>query len=235
MLIKLRKRFISRAVAVGFAASFAALINVAAQHANRAPASPVTGKLITIAAARALPPGTVVTVEGTISVHPGAFRSTTSDESFAIQDESGGICVRMRLNPGLRVSQRVRVRGRIADSFGQLTLAPALESDVKVLGRARGVRPKPISTGQVNEATEGMIVKVTGTITKPVGDDLPYGYRVFIDDGSGEVQAFVHRSTGIRVASLQPGLRISVSGLSGQYNEHYEVMPRAPSDIRLSR
>jgi DNA/RNA endonuclease YhcR with UshA esterase domain len=233
MLIKLRKRFISRAIAVAIAAGFAS-INVAAQHANRAPASPATNKLMPVAAARALPPGTVVTIEGSVSVPPGRFRSTTNDDGFAIQDESGGIYVSIALNPGLRGNQRVRVSGQLADTFGQLTLVPARASDVKVLGRGRSIRAKLISTGHVNEATEGSIVRVTGTITKPVGNDLPYGYRVFINDGSGEIQAFIHRTTGIRVESLQPGRRISVTGLSGQYEDHYEVMPRAPSDIRFN-
>lgn len=232
-MLKPRKRFISCAAIVALAANFA-LGNVAAQRANRASASREANKLISIAAARALPTDTVVTVEGTVSVRPGVFSSTTSDESFAIQDESGGICVRTRMNLGLRGGQRVRVSGQLADNLGQLTLVPAHASDVRALGRGRGVQPKLISTGQVNEATEGIIVKVTGTITKPVENDLPYGYRVFINDGSGEVQAFIHRSTGIRVGSLQPGLRISVTGFSGQYEDHYEVMPRAPSDIHFN-
>jgi hypothetical protein len=234
-MCKPQRQPISRAVRASLAACFAALLAVAAGQAGRTHAAPAPNKIISIAAARALPPGTVVTVEGTVSVRPGRFKSTTNDESFAIQDESGGICVRTRRNPGLRNGQRVRVSGRLADNLGQLTLVPAHESDVKTRGRGESIRPKPISTGAVSEATEGMIVKVSGTITKPVENDLPYGYRVFINDGSGEVQAFVHRSTGIRVGSLRPGLRISVSGFSGQYENHYEVMPRAPSDIHLSQ
>lgn len=233
-MLKSQKRFVSRTIAVALAAGLA-LINVAGQQANRAPASPATNNnLMPIAAARALPPGTVVTVEGSVSVRPGRFSSTTNDDGFAIQDESGGIYVSIVASPGLRGNQRVRVSGHLADAFGQLTLVPARASDVKVLGRGRSVRPKPISTGQVNEASEGTIVRVTGTITKPVKNDLPYGHRVFIDDGSGEIQAFVHRSTGIRVRSLQPGQHISVTGFSGQYEDHYEVMPRALSDIRVN-
>jgi DNA/RNA endonuclease YhcR with UshA esterase domain len=230
---KPQKRFISRAVAVALAAGFA-LINVAAQHANRAPASPVASNLISIAAARALPPGTVVTVEGSVSVPSGAFKSATDDQGFAIQDESGGIYVRTDAHLGLRGSQRVRVSGRLADNYGQLILVPAHANHVKARGRARIIQARRVSTGHINEATEGYLVRVIGRITKPVENDLPYGYRVFIDDGSGEVQAFIHRTTGIRVQSLQPGLHISVTGFSGQYEDHYEVMPRAPSDIHFS-
>ena len=233
MLIKLQQRFISRALAVAVAAGLAST-SVAGQHANRAPASPAPNNLMPIAAARTLPPGTVVTVEGAVSVAPGRFSSTTNDDGFAIQDESGGIYVSIVASPGLRGNRRVRVSGQLAENFGQLILVPARASDVKVLGTRGIIRPKRISTGQVNEASEGKIVQVAGTITKPVENDLPYGYRVFINDGSGEIQAFVHRTTGIRVSSLRPGQRISVTGFSGQYEDHYEVMPRTLSDIRIN-
>jgi hypothetical protein len=31
-------------------------------------------------------------------------------------------------------------------------------------------------------------------LTEPVGDDLLFGYRVFIDDGSREIQVFIYAS-----------------------------------------
>jgi uncharacterized protein YdeI (BOF family) len=233
MLVKLRKRFISRAVAASLAASLVALINVAAQHANRAPASPARNKTISIGAARALPPGTVVMVEGSVSVPSGAFRSGGSDEGFAIQDESGGIYVRTTPHLGLIGARRVRVRGQLADKSGQLILVPDDPRNVQVLGRALTVRPEPVSTGHINEATEGRLVRVRGTITKPLDDELPHGHRMFIDDGSGEVQVYVYASTGFPVRHLQPGQRVSVTGLSGQHDDHYRIMPRARSDIYL--
>jgi DNA/RNA endonuclease YhcR with UshA esterase domain len=34
---------------------------------------------------------------------------------------------------------------------------------------------------------------------------------------------------------LRSGKRISVTGLSAQYNDHYEINPRFPADIRRMR
>ena len=80
--------------------------------------------------------------------------------------------------------------------------------------------------GAVGEATEGKLVRITGTITQPVFNDPPYGFIIFIDDGSGEVHSFVSASTGIDVSGLSPGQTIEVTGFSGQFADHYEVDPR---------
>ncbi|HEX6731748.1 MAG TPA: hypothetical protein VF074_17110, partial [Pyrinomonadaceae bacterium] len=60
---------------------------------------------------------------------------------------------------------------------------------IKVQGRGRAVRPIPVATGDVSEATEGTIVRITGTITQPIVNDLPFGFIIFLNDGSGEVHS----------------------------------------------
>jgi len=53
------------------------------------------------------------------------------------------------------------------------------------------VQPLPVATGAVGEATEGKLVRIRGTITQPIINDLPFGFIIFINDGTGEVHAFV--------------------------------------------
>ena len=196
-------------------------------------AAPTKPKLISIAEARGLPSGTVVTIEGSVTVPSGSFKSSISDEGFAIQDGSGGIYVRMSTNLGLRVRQQVRVTGKLAESNGLLVIVPSNARSIKVLGRGTEVRPETLSTGKVNEMTEGRLVKVTGTITKPVHSDPPYGFRFFVNDGTGEIQVYVSASTKIHERGFEPGRRVRVIGLSGQYKDHYEIDPRFPADISL--
>ncbi len=232
-LQKRSKARLVAAFALGFALATVFVASIAAQDTSRS--AQHTTEVISAARARALPPGTLVTLEGTVTVPSGAFKSGTSDEGFALQDGSGGFYVRTATNLALRAGQRVRVTGRLADSSGQLNIVPAEARDVQVRGRGTNIRAETCPTGRINEATEGRLVRVAGKVTKPVGNDLPYGYRIFIDDGSGEVQAFVYASTGIDVRRLQPGQRVAVTGFGGQYNEHYEVIPRFQTDIRRLR
>ena len=190
-------------------------------------------KTITIAEARSLPLGTIVTIDGAVTVPSGAFSSSTFDQGFAIQDRTGGIYVSVPDNNGFTFRQQVRVTGRLADTVlpGLLVLVDVTE--IKVHGSGPKVQSLPVATGAVGEATEGKIVTITGMITQPIINDLPFGFIVFINDGSGEVHAFVCASTGIDVSSLSPGQTVEVTGFSGEFAGSFEVDPRTQDDIRI--
>jgi hypothetical protein len=198
-----------------------------------APALAAHPHSIDIAAARALPLGTVVTVEGTVTVPSGAFSSSSFDEGFAIQDHTGGIYVSVPDDLGLEVRERARVTGQLVDSFGLLTLVPAADSDVDLLhGHGPTVHPQWVATGSVGEANQGRLVRVVGTITQPVEPDPPFGNKVFVDDGSGPIRVFVNSSTPIDVSGLAQGQVVSVVGFSSEF-EDPEIDPRFPSDISV--
>lgn len=188
---------------------------------------------ISIAEARSLPLGTVVTIDGAVTVPSGAFSSSTFDQGFAIQDRTGGIYVSTADNLGFAPRQQVRVTGTLADTVlpGLLVLVDV--TDVKAHGAGPKVQPLPVDTGDVGEATEGSLVRIRGTITQPIINDLPFGFIIFINDGSGEVHAFVCASTGIDVSGLSPGQTIEVTGFSGEFAGSFEVDPRFQSDIRI--
>jgi DNA/RNA endonuclease YhcR with UshA esterase domain len=194
---------------------------------------PADPKTITIAEARSLPLGTIVTIDGAVTVPSGAFSSSTFDQGFAIQDRTGGIYVSVPDNNGFTFRQQVRVTGRLADTVlpGLLVLVDVTE--IKVHGSGPKVAPLPVATGDVGENTEGRIVKITGTITQPIVNDLPFGFIIFINDGSGEVHAFVCASTGINVSGLSPGQTVEVTGFSGEFAGSFEVDPRTQDDIRV--
>ena len=194
---------------------------------------PQEPKTISIAEARSLPLGTIVTIDGSVTVPSGAFSSSTFDQGFAIQDRSGGIYVSTPDNLGFGLRQQVRVTGRLADTVlpGLLVLVDV--TAVKAHGRGPKVRPLPVATGAVGESTEGQLVTITGTITQPIINDLPFGFIIFINDGSGEVHAFVCASTGIDVSGLSPGQTVEITGFSGQFADSFEVDPRTQDDIRV--
>jgi len=194
------------------------------------PASPASSG---ISPARALPEGSTVTVEGFVTVAPGTFASVTGDQSFAIQDELAGIPVRLAEPLALTVGQRVRVTGTVQRRFKELVLA-ATGAGVLALEGPRTIAPLEVATGAVNEAVVGRLLRVHGAISKPVLDDAAYGQKVFLDDGSGEAQVFVHLSAGrplIATAALSVGQVISVVGLCSRYETSFEVAPRRAEDL----
>jgi hypothetical protein len=213
---------------------------------------------IPIAEARHQPLGTEVTVKGSVTVPSGTFNSFTFDQGFAIQDRTGGIYVSVLTDLHLRLHRRVRVTGTLQDSFGLLILVPEDVEDVEVLPDWKRVEPQEVSTCDISERTEGRLVRVVGTVTRPSELDQDpvtghiFGYRVFIDsdphhscaDGSsGELEVFIAVGAGIN--PLEPPFseiiavdnQIEVTGFSGEFttdpaNPHYEVNPRRPRDIQ---
>lgn len=191
--------------------------------------------VISIDDARDEPLGTVVTVEGAVTAPSGAFATSTFDQGFGIQDATAGIYVSTADNPILDLFEKVRVTGELADDgFGQLVLRPASLAGIQKRPGLKHVEPDAAATGDIGEATEGSLMKITGTVTQII-NDLPYGYKVFVDDGSGETQIFIAASTGVnpyRFPFIQVGARITAVGFSSQFLADYEILPRHNLDLR---
>lgn len=198
-------------------------------------ATATQAQVVSIAVARAQPPGTLVTVQGAVSVPSGRYSSSTFDQGFGLQDFTGGVYVSSAFSSGLGLFHLARVTGVVGDDgFGVLVLRPATPADVVRLPGLFLVLATPVATGAVGEATEGKLVRVKGVVTRPVVNDLPFGYQVFIDDGSGETQVFIPASTGIDPFALpyvQPGRRIHAVGQSAQFQAQFEVLPRFWFDL----
>jgi len=185
--------------------------------------------------ARAEGNGAEVTVEGHVTVQPGAFVSALGDEGFAVQDASGGIYVKMDEKQSFGLGAKVRVTGTL-DEQNKLGILKTVAADVELLGGTEEIAAKVVDTGAVDEAVEGQLVEVSGTVTQAFMDDSPYGYKLYIDDGSGEIQIFVHVSAGLDAAVLQAIVldqSLTVVGLAAQYEDTYEVAPRQAADLTV--
>ena len=183
---------------------------------------------VSIEEARSSTSGAVVRVTGIVTVQSGAFASSLST-GFAIQDRTAGIYV-LDTAHAVELGDRVRVTGARGMEFDQQNIR--LESVEKLPGFGTVV-PRPVQTGGVGEAEEGYLIRAAGRIDR-VEDDAPYGYKIFIDDGTGELQVFIDASTELieDVRVWKPGDSIQVIGFAGRYERTHEIMPRIPSDMR---
>lgn len=179
--------------------------------------------------ARQRPLGSTVTVEGTVTSPSGAFQP--NDGGFALQDSNVGLYIHDSLGGSYAVGDKVRVTGTLANSFGQvLGVNP---TSITRLGHHPAPHPKWFDTGEISEATEGRLVRVSGVVTDAIFDDPPYGWIFHVDDGSGEVTIFVYTGTGIDVSEVDEGDEITVTGISAQFIDHYEIDPRFQSDLEI--
>ena len=105
-----------------------------------------------------------------------------------------GIWISVKKALRFEIGQRVLITGTLGQSVGKLQIVPNSPADVEALP---GVRLR-VATGQVGVATLGYLISVEGTITQDgVVADLPYGYKVFLNDGSGVAQVYLNASTNI--------------------------------------
>ncbi|XYH95465.1 DNA-binding protein [Sorangium sp. So ce1128] len=216
-----------------FLCSIAALALAACgDTSDTAPGAP---EISTIAEARAVALDAETTVEGFVTVAPGTFSSATSEQGFAIQDDSGGVYVSLPEKIELALDAKVRVTGR-AGEMAQLRTIASSPAQVQRVDGGRAVEPEDVATGSVKEPVEGRLVSVSGQVRKTFEDDSPYGYKLYVDDGSGEIQIFIHISAGFKAADLMGiaiGDSLAVTGFTSQYEDTYEVAPRAPADLLL--
>ena len=74
-----------------------------------------------------------------------------------------------------------------------------------------------------------------------MADDGEYGFKLFLDDGTGVAQIFIDAKSGVRVKKIRDSLLtqgedLCVTGVVGQFaGVGFELLPRTTRDIRRAR
>ena len=188
----------------------------------------------TIDQARQQADGVEVSIAGVVTVPSGWFRSANLDQGFALQDVTGGLYITTDQPLPLSLGDSVAVSGILGnDGHGQrwvrLKAWQRRERSLSI------VVPKTVSAQVAGQQMDGQLVTVRGQIVRSLQDDAPYGDRLWIADDSGEIQIYMPKSTQIKpaeLAFLQMGQTIEVTGLSSQFDNNDEVIPRRRADIQ---
>lgn len=171
-----------------------------------------TASPMSIAATRALPDGSVATIEGVLTTGFGALED---GHTGFVQDSSGGIALyaATSLSDTIAAGSVVRATGTVDDRFAQRTLRVTIDS-VTLIGSAALPEPVTIATSGAEETLEGMRVAASGRVTS-APDVVSDGVAVWVDDGSGPLRVVVTpEALGDRV--LGTGVVATVRGPLGQ-------------------
>ena len=189
----------------------------------------------TIDQARQQSDGVEVTITGVVTVPSGWFRSANLDQGFVIQDATGGLYITTPQGLPLSLGESVEVSGVLGDDgHGQRWVK--LKECQRRGSALSTVVPKPVSAQVAGQQMDGQLVTVRGKIVRSLQDDAPYGDRLWIEDDTGEIQIYMPKSTAIypqNLPFLQLGRKIQVTGLSSQFDDNDEVIPRRRADIQL--
>ena len=184
---------------------------------------------LTIAAARGMADGSVVTIEGT-TLTDGTF----ADGGGYLVDATGGIAVLLSDGSFAR-GQRVSVTGTVDDRFSQRTIRTDA-SGVQVIGPGEEPAAQAATTGGIGESFEGELVAIAGAIAASP-TTLTSGIAVDLDDGTGVVRVLVSTATGVDTTGWARGATLHLQGVAGQRDSSgtgttgYRVQPRDSADI----
>jgi DNA/RNA endonuclease YhcR with UshA esterase domain len=189
---------------------------------------------ISIAAARAAAAGSVVTVQGNITVPPNILTSGSGgvNSEIWVQDPSGGIAVFSVLSSStLALGDLVEVTGTIGAFSGQLQIT----SSPVVTFKSAGVPPPAVTvTGAEFNALahEGRLVRLPITITTiPGGTGAAFTVTGTAADGATVQIRVGAANTGLTRASFIVGNTFTVTGVLSQFNGTAQIKPRFATDV----
>ena len=203
---------------------------------------------------------TVYSVEGEVSAASGTFNASYTDPGFQLHDGTGGVFVLTGSNLGYERGDRVRVTGTTHCTSATLSLtdtsvSPAPRKGPVVFAPRQigelAVPPVILGDPEVTpnwcdclnpfSATEGDTITVRGTAVADLETDKTYGFKLFLDDGTGVAQVFIDADSDvpvdrIRDRLLSEGTDLCVTGVVAQFaGVGFELLPRTRGDIRRAR
>ena len=188
---------------------------------------------LTIAEARALGVGEIVTVQGVVTT-PN-FQSSHTE--YVIQDATAGLVVFGYgvTDVDLNVGDEIRVTGETEEYNGKFEVAITGSQDITVLGTADLPDPQIITVAQLNTNGEDYESELI-TIQNAVIDDGEWpdegssaNIDITDDDGSSVVIMRIDSDTEID-GSPDPGWPSHVTGVGGEYLV-YQILPRFLTDF----
>jgi DNA/RNA endonuclease YhcR with UshA esterase domain len=197
---------------------------------------PPSARALSIGALADQPLGATVTVEGTVI----AAESFQNGFRLTLDDGTGQVVLLLWLSAydrladpaRLQTGVRVRATGELDEYRGQREVVPARGSDVIITQAAPAPAQRDIAS--ITPADMGAVVAVEGTVTR--SEPFSQGYRVWIDDGSGEIMLLLWENIYGRVAGrerLTAGARVRAIGVVEEYRGTLEIIPQLPGDITV--
>jgi hypothetical protein len=194
----------------------------------RPPPSRVTLGQTGIAAVRALPPDTRVTVSGTVTFPPGHY-----GRNIYLADATGGIRVYLRTGeyPALVLGDRVRATGWTRDYYGEAELSVPDPNYLRRLGPGVPLAAVRVRTGQLGEPNEGSLVWIAGRVLRFERS------AITLDDGSGPARIYFPDDLPWRRPYVNIGEFWAAQGVVSQYAQQaphiggYRVIPRFAADV----
>lgn len=195
------------------------------------------GSAIPIAVARSLPSGSLVTVEGLVTMYPGGFFAGSSSAKFYLEDESGGVQVFAdggAFDVTVDIGDRTRVTGVTELYRDSLEVIPRDNvADIQILEKNQA-EPVPtaisILQNETDDSVLGRLNVIEGQITRI--EEFTYHYEVDLQDETGhQTLLYMEKDAGLNDQDLRLGASYRVTGISELASNVRQLKPRRLSDF----
>lgn len=191
-------------------------------------ASSAFSQVISISSARSTSLGQIVTVSGVVTngSELGALRY--------LQDGTAGIAAYGGSVSGINRYDSITVTGPLTEFNGLLEIGTGQSGGNPTYinhGPAQ-VIPQPLTVplSAVNEAVEGQLVVINNVTFTTSGSFASGNSTVQVTDGSTTLDIRINGTTNIDGTNIPSGT-VSITGIVGQFNTNYQIIPRDLNDI----
>jgi|GEM_PF-641582 len=182
--------------------------------------------------------GRQVRVQGVVSVVPGILGSQifyiAGPGSFATEDprqsRDSGIQIysSKKSFSKLVLGDTITVQGILSEARGERRIKIQNKDDIDLLRHGSPPITHPTSIDALSEDDLGMLVQINGTIL----DTIKSGFT--LHDDTDEIAVTIKSSTGIDARQLNPGNKVSLTGIVGPTSSGIQILPRFQDDIEIT-
>lgn len=191
---------------------------------------PVPG-LVTVAEARQVADGTVVTLEGVIISKPGLF----GGQGFYLQDNTAGIYV-FQSEAGYQAGDLIRISAIKTLFNGEVEL----ENPVVIEKKGTRPIPAPLIQDSVNDSNQGQLITLKNVTVSDVVQASPGGsfeFSAVSADGTS-TRIRMDGRTGVDfgqfTATFPDGSMVDITGVSSIFRGNYQLKPLSMDHVVLS-
>ena len=176
----------------------------------------------TIQQVRNMSIGATVTVKGVVS------NGTELGSIRYLQDGTAGIAIYGNTLSSLTTGDSVTATGVLFDFSGLLELSPT--TSFTDHGPVTPNVPQVIPITSAGEALEAQLVRIENVTFVQSGNFAAGNSTVQITNGANTLDVRINGSTNIDGSAIPAG-PVTITGLMGQFNANYQIVPRSTADI----
>lgn len=186
-----------------------------------------TAQVISIAAARNMSLGQSVTVSGVVTTG-----SELGGNIRYMQDGTAGIAAFGVSFSGVNRYDSITVSGILTEFNGLLEIGSTSNPPTFTNHGPAVVTPQPITVplSAINESVEGQLITINNITFVQTGNFASGNSTVQVTNGPTTLDVRINGTTNIDGTAIPSGTR-SITGVVGQFNTNYQIIPRALNDI----